>query len=129
LGWAEAVEPQPPIKPGEVAAVVIRACGLWWLNAARIVYVVDKETPVGRHFGFAYGTLPGHAESGEELFLVEWDRATSEAAYSIVAFSRPRHWLARLGRPLVRRMQRRFQRDSMAAMVRAVDKRMAKHNR
>ena len=37
--------------------------GLWWLNACRIVYVVDEAGPVTR-FGFAYGTLPGHAGSG-----------------------------------------------------------------
>ncbi len=40
----------------------------------RVVYVVDE--PDRR--GFAYGTLPGHAESGEELFLVRYDPATEE---------------------------------------------------
>ena len=38
----------------------------------RVVYVVDE--PDRR--GFAYGTLPGHAESGEELFAVRYDPAT-----------------------------------------------------
>ena len=38
----------------------------------RVVYVVDE--PDRR--GFAYGTLPGHAESGEELFMVRFDPAT-----------------------------------------------------
>ena len=51
--------------------------GLWWLNACRIVYVVDEAGPVTK-FGFAYGTLPGHAGTGEERFLVEWDRASDE---------------------------------------------------
>ena len=40
----------------------------------RVVYVVDE--PDRR--GFAYGTLPGHAESGEELFLVRYDPATED---------------------------------------------------
>ena len=71
-------------------------------------------------FGFAYGTLPGHVEMGEELFLVEWDRVTDAVTYSILAFSRPRHPLARIGRPLVRRLQRRFREDSAAAMLRYV---------
>jgi hypothetical protein len=40
--------------------------------------------------------------------------------YDIVAFSRPRHFLARLGYPYTRIVQRRFARDSAAAMLRAV---------
>lgn len=116
LGW---VEPHPgalALRPGEVVAVVARLVGVWWVNACRIVYAVDEPT----QFGFAYGTLPDHAESGEERFLVEWDRATDAVWYDIVAFSRPRHPLARLGYPLTRRAQRRFARDSAAAMRRAV---------
>jgi uncharacterized protein (UPF0548 family) len=71
-------------------------------------------------FGFAYGTLPGHAESGEERFLVEWDRAGGDVWYDLLAFSRPRHVLARLGYPLARRLQNRFAKESAAAMRRAV---------
>jgi uncharacterized protein (UPF0548 family) len=40
--------------------------------------------------------------------------------YDIRAFSRPRHVLARLGYPLTRRTQKRFARDSVAAMGNAV---------
>jgi uncharacterized protein (UPF0548 family) len=83
------------------------------------VYTIDETGPVCR-FGFAYGTLPDHAESGEERFLVEWDRATDAVHYDILAFSRPRHPLARIGYPLTRRTQKRFARDSAAAMRRAV---------
>jgi uncharacterized protein (UPF0548 family) len=93
---------------------------MWWLNASRIVYVIDEGGPLTR-FGFAYGTLPEHAESGEERFLIEWERDSDEVWYSILAFSRPRHWLALAGYPLVRRLQRRFGRESAAAMVRAVE--------
>jgi uncharacterized protein (UPF0548 family) len=119
LGWVEAVPPDTPIKAGEVVAVVARVLGLWWVNASRVVYVVDEAGPV-RRFGFAYGTLPGHAESGEERFLIEWDRAGDAVRYDILAFSCPRHPLARVGYPLARRTQRRFARDSAAAMRRAV---------
>jgi uncharacterized protein (UPF0548 family) len=146
LGWIEAAPPLAAIRAGELAAVVARIYSVWWLNAARIVYVVDEDTALNQgrqegqfpplaplfegggnvaRFGFAYGTLPGHAESGEERFLVEWDRGTNEVWYSILAFSRPRHWLARLGGPLVRRMQRRFGRESAAAMVLAVENDLA----
>jgi uncharacterized protein (UPF0548 family) len=99
-------------------AIVARRAGMWWLNACRIVYVVDEPGPVGR-YGFAYGTLPDHAESGEERFLVEWDRAAGEVWYDILAFSRPRWLLTRLGYPYMRRVRRRFGRES-AAMVRAL---------
>src|SRR5436190_14710440 len=119
LGWVEAGPPDTPLRAGEVVAVVARVLGLWWVNACRVVYAVDEAGPVSR-FGFAYGTLPGHAESGEERFLVEWDRATDAVWYDILAFSRPRHPLARLGYPLTRRTQRRFARDSAGAMRRAV---------
>ena len=74
LGWVEAWSPAAAIKPGEVVAVMGHAIGLWWLNSCRIVYVVDESGPI-RKFGFAYGTLPGHVESGEERFLIEWNRA------------------------------------------------------
>ena len=40
--------------------------------------------------------------------------------YDILAFSRPRQALARLGYPLMRKRQRRFGRESAAAMRRAV---------
>jgi len=119
LGWVEAYPADTPLRPGEVVAVVARVLGVWWVNACRVVYIVDEAGPTSR-FGFAYGTLPGHAESGEERFLVEWDRATDAVWYDVLAFSRPRHPLARLGYPLTRRAQRRFARDSAAAMRRAV---------
>jgi len=72
-----------------------------------------------KRFGFAYGTLPGHVESGEERFLIEWDRADNCVWYDILAFSRPRHILAWLGYPWVRHLQKRFRQESGAAMCRA----------
>jgi uncharacterized protein (UPF0548 family) len=120
LGWVEAWSPETPIQGGEVVAVIGRAIGLWWLNSCRIVYVVDESGPINK-FGFAYGTLPGHVESGEERFLIEWDQGNDSVWYDILAFSRPNHILTRLGYPMVRRSQKRFGRDSAAAMFRAVN--------
>ena len=80
---------------------------------------MDEQGPVQR-FGFAYGTLPEHAESGEERFTVEWHEEDDTVWYDIVAFSRPQQLPARLGYPLARRMQKRFARDSAAAMQRTV---------
>jgi uncharacterized protein (UPF0548 family) len=99
--------------------VMGQAIGIWRLNACRIVYVVDEAGATSK-FGFAYGTLPGHVESGEERFLVEWDRGDDAVWYDILAFSRPNHILPRLGYPFVRVLQKRFGRDSAASMFRAV---------
>ena len=98
--------------------MVARAIGLWWLNACRIVYVVDEVEQV-RRFGFGYGTLPEHAGTGEERFLIEWDRANDSVWYDILAFSRPNQFLTRLGYPWVRRTQKRFGRESADVMLRA----------
>jgi uncharacterized protein (UPF0548 family) len=119
LGWVAAWPSDTPIRPGEAVAVMGRAVGVWWLNACRVVYAVDEAGPISK-FGFAYGTLPGHVESGEERFLVEWDRGDNAVWYDILAFSRPNHALTRLGYPVVRRLQRRFGRDSAASLRRAV---------
>jgi uncharacterized protein (UPF0548 family) len=119
LGWVEAWLPETPIQAGEVVAVMGRAMGLWWVNACRIVYAVDESGPISK-FGFAYGTLPDHVESGEERFLIAWDQADSNVWYDILAFSRPNHFLTRLGYPVVRRTQKCFARDSAASMLNAV---------
>ncbi len=119
LGWVEAWSPNTPIQTGEAVAVMGHAVGLWWLNACRIVYVVDDAGPISK-FGFAYGTLPGHFESGEERFLIEWDRGENNVWYDILAFSRPNHVLTWLGYPVVRRTQRQFGRDSAATMLKVV---------
>ncbi|HEV3205249.1 MAG TPA: DUF1990 domain-containing protein [Gemmataceae bacterium] len=119
LGWVEAWPPETPVKVGQVVAVVARFFGLWWLNGCRIVYLVNDQGPV-KLYGFAYGTLPDHAESGEERFTVEWHAKDDAVWYDILAFSRPQQLLTRLGYPCVRRLQKRFARDSAAAMKKAV---------
>ena len=120
LSWLEAGPADTPINPGEVVAILARIGVLWSLNACRIVSVVDESGSVDR-FGFSYGTLPGHAERGEERFLIEWDHGDDSVWYDILAFSRPRHPLARVGYPFARLLQKRFARDSAAAMSRAAD--------
>jgi len=119
LGWVDVWSPATPLEVGQVVAILGRAVGFWWLNACRIVYLVNDTGPTTR-FGFAYGTLPGHVGSGEERFLLEWDQNTNRVVYDILAFSKPNHLLTRLGYPLVRRCQLRFGRESAAAMFRAV---------
>jgi uncharacterized protein (UPF0548 family) len=122
LGWVEAWPPIASIRVGELVGIVARRLGVWWLNACRIVYVVDEQGPITR-FGFANGTLPDHAGTGEERFLIEWDQSTGEVYYDIHAFSRPHHCLSRVGYRYMRRVQKRFGLESSAAMVRAVENR------
>ena len=119
LGWVGILPAGAPIEPDTLVAVVAHKLGLWWLNACRIIYVVDDPGPLHR-FGFAYGTLPDHAGTGEERFLVEWDEETGDVHYDIVAFSQPHQFLMRVGYPYLRHSQKRFGRESAAAMIRAV---------
>jgi uncharacterized protein (UPF0548 family) len=120
LGWLEAWPSTTPLRTGEPVLVIARAGGLWWTNAARIVYTIDDDSPSATRFGFAYGTLPGHVESGEERFLIEWNRATGAVHFDILAFSHPRHLLVRLNKRQARKMQKRFATEACAAMQRAV---------
>ncbi len=119
LGWVETWPPDAPIQVGQPVAVMARLFGIWMVSACRIVYVINEDGPIKR-FGFAYGTLPDHPESGEERFVVEWSQTDGSVWYDILAFSRPHQLLTRLGYPLVRRFQKRFARESAAAMVAAV---------
>lgn len=116
--WTCISRADTPIRVGEVVAMQAKAFGGWWVNACRIVYVIEEAAPV-RRFGFAYGTLAAHVESGEERFSVEMN-AEGEVWYDVRAFSRPRYWPVRLAKPLARRLQARFVRDSKRAMQEAV---------
>jgi len=108
-----------PIQPAETVAVVIKHFGFWSLNCCRIVYVIDEDGPI-RRFGFAYGTLPQHAERGEERFCLEWDRASNLVCYDIVSFSRPGNLAVGVAYPLARRLQREFLQRSLAVMAGSV---------
>ena len=120
--WIELHRPDSDPAPDQTVGVLIRVMGVWALNACRVVYVLEeeKEEQPLRRFGFAYGTLPEHAESGEERFSVEWNREDDSVWYDIFAFSRPNQLLARLGYPYVRRKQKQFARDSTLAFKAAV---------
>lgn len=120
LGWVRIAPSGAPITEGSCVAILVRHFGFWSLNASRIVYVIEEHGPPKR-FGFAYGTLPGHVEQGEERFCVEYHPEDNSVWYDLFAFSRPRHILARLGYPISRRLQKRFARDSLKALERAVN--------
>jgi uncharacterized protein (UPF0548 family) len=123
MPWVELCWPATPIREGAVVAVSIRQFGFFSLNAARIVYLVEESSGKegAMRFGFAYGTLPGHAESGEERFTVEWSPHDGSVSYEILAFSRPKHPMAKLAYPFSRHLQKKFGDHSRRAMFRAVN--------
>ena len=82
---------------GAVAVLRLGKGPLTLRAPVRVVTVVDEPT----RRGFAYGTLPGHPEQGEEAFVVRL--ADDETVWlDVVAFSRPGTLLARLAGPLGR---------------------------
>jgi uncharacterized protein (UPF0548 family) len=81
----------------------------------RVVEVIDEPD----RWGFAYGTLPGHPEQGEEAFVVS---VTTEGSvrFEITAFSRPGNTMVRLSGPLGRVLQRRGTQGYLGALRRYV---------
>ncbi|HET6863490.1 MAG TPA: DUF1990 domain-containing protein [Pyrinomonadaceae bacterium] len=115
LGWVSIVPVGVKLEVGATVAVKVRVLGTWSLNAARVIYLIEEP----RRFGFAYGTLPDHVESGEERFSVEW-LADDSVWFDILAFSRPRHPLVKIYVPLARMLQKRFARNSKRRMLEEV---------
>jgi uncharacterized protein (UPF0548 family) len=108
------VVPGTPVEPGLTFAFSLELPVGFVTAAGRVVYVTDEP----RRYGFAYGTLPAHPEEGEEAFHV--GRDGSRLLFTIAAFSRPRHPLARLGAPASRALQLRTTRAYQRAMQSAV---------
>jgi uncharacterized protein (UPF0548 family) len=108
--------PNTPIEQGRDVAPLAHHLGFYSLNSCRIVYVIDEPNV----FGFAYGTLTEHAEICEERFKVEFDPDSGDVWYDILAFSRPGHFLVKLGYLYGRYKQKQFAVGSKAAMIRAV---------
>jgi uncharacterized protein (UPF0548 family) len=115
--WTRIAPAGAPLRVGQNVAMIAHAFG-WWVSGCRIVYLVEESAPA-RRFGFAYGTLASHVEQGEERFMIEM-LPDGSVWYDLRAFSRPRHRLVALAKPLARRLQRRFVRESQAAMRAAV---------
>ncbi|GAB3704326.1 DUF1990 domain-containing protein [Corynebacterium nasicanis] len=108
---------------------------LTWQAHAHAGVRVERHGPLARlHFGpttsscliiheertptrtvLVYGTLPAHVESGEEAFLVT--RAPDGTVTGrVIAFSRHAWWLAKVGGPVARFVQRVVNRRYVAGM-------------
>jgi uncharacterized protein (UPF0548 family) len=107
--------PNAAIEAGTLVVVTIRFGPMHMTAPCRIVYT----TPETDSFGFGYGTLPGHPESGEEAFHVV--RSASDAIrFEITAFSRPATSLSRIGTPIGRAIQLKTTRNYLEGIRRYV---------
>lgn len=101
-----AMDADSPVAVPGARVVVGLGVGPWRLRApCEVVWTVRDE----HRIGFAYGTLPGHPECGEESFVVE--RGTDGVVrLRVTAFSRPAAWYTRAAGPWARAFQRAYAR-------------------
>jgi uncharacterized protein (UPF0548 family) len=86
-------------EPGARVTVYLGPRRPAWLcleAPCEVVWAADEPT----RRGFAYGTLPGHPERGEESFIVERD-ASDAVWLTVRAFSVGARWYTRAAGPLV----------------------------
>jgi uncharacterized protein (UPF0548 family) len=102
----------PAAQAGAVVLLAVAAGPVRVSAPCRVVYVMTQP----RRHGFAYGTLPGHPESGEEAFVIE-QRADGTVTFTITAFSRPATVTARAAGPLGRLVQQHFTRRYLRALA------------
>jgi uncharacterized protein (UPF0548 family) len=102
----------PVAAPGAVVLLRLGAGPLRIAAPCRVIYTVTES----KRQGFAYGTLPGHPDSGEEAFMVE-HRSDDGVAFTITAFSRPATAAACAAGPVGRLIQRHV----TARYLRALD--------
>ncbi|MGI8946756.1 MAG: DUF1990 family protein [Ornithinimicrobium sp.] len=89
--------------PMVAGTVVLMRWGVGFLSLripCRVVEVIDEP----RRKGFAYVTLVGHPEGGEEQFLLE-RLDDGSITFTITAVSKPASTLAKLGGPATRAVQ------------------------
>jgi uncharacterized protein (UPF0548 family) len=103
-----------PIEKGATVVVTLGTSLVALAAPCRIVEVIEDED----RWGFAYGTLPGHPEQGEEAFVVS--RSSNRILFEVTAFSRPGDPLVRLSGPLGRGIQRAGTKGYLRALKRFV---------
>jgi uncharacterized protein (UPF0548 family) len=109
------VYPNDPVAP-DATVIAVTSMGPMQMVAPCRIVAVFKEPDT---FGFSYGTLPGHPESGEESFDVE--RRGDATYFTISAFSKPVDPLARLAGPFGRAVQRSVTRRYVTALRQFVE--------
>jgi uncharacterized protein (UPF0548 family) len=102
----------PVAEQGAVVRTTLRFGPVRFVAPCRVVYVVDEP----RRKGFAYGTLPGHPETGEEAFIVTHEPDDS-VTLTVIAFSRPASTIAKAGGPFGRIVQEFVTRRYLRALA------------
>ncbi len=114
LGWLEAGPEGTPIQTNAMVAILARTFGIWWLNACRIVLVIE-EVGNGESIRLRLMNFTGPRRNRRGA-ISSWNgiKRTTESWFDILAFSRPHHILTRLAYPIVRMTQKRFGRNPAA---------------
>jgi uncharacterized protein (UPF0548 family) len=90
----------PAVRLGESLILEIGPRAIAMAAPCRIVHVIEEPN----RYGFAYGTLPGHPECGEESFVVS-RLTTGRVVFEVSGFSRPGNSIVRLSGPIARTIQ------------------------
>ncbi len=93
------------VRPGSKVVVGIGLGPLRIEAPCQVIWTAYEPARIG----FAYGTLAGHPECGEESFVVDMD-PDGTVWFTVTAFSRPNAWYTRLAGPVVPFLQLRYAR-------------------
>jgi uncharacterized protein (UPF0548 family) len=100
-GLGATIVPDDPVRVGGTVVLIIRPGPFHILVPDRVVAVVDEP----RRYAYAYGTLPGHPEIGEEAFVLEL-LDDSSVRLTIRVAATPATRVGRVVAPIVRVLQR-----------------------
>ncbi|MBP2381593.1 DUF1990 domain-containing protein [Brachybacterium sacelli] len=100
-----------PLEEGTEARLRLGIAPFTISAPCRVLQVIDEPD----RQGFAYGTLPGHPESGIEQFTVT-RTSTGLVRVHLDAVSRTATWYARLGAPAARIIQELITRRYLSAL-------------
>lgn len=107
---ADSGDDAPRVSEGLEGAVLVPVLG----RAVRAPFRVTRVVQEPDRVGFAYGTLPGHPEVGEEAFLVR--REGLETVFELRALSRPAFPYS-LAAPVGTALQERFTERYLRALL------------
>lgn len=88
------------------------------ITPCRVIWATELGADATRA-GFAYGTLPGHPERGEESFVLD-QAGNGQIWLTIESFSQPARWFARAAGPAGPALQSLFARRCAAALRRLI---------
>jgi uncharacterized protein (UPF0548 family) len=94
-----------PVEVGDTVGIRYHLGPIDLFFAARVIERFDARAGERWRTGFTYRTLVGHPELGEETFSVEKDVRSGAVIAALRSWSRPGTRLARIARPIVRRLQ------------------------